>query len=163
MAIVSGPITQTAWVVADIGKTEAHLSALAGVRHWTRLNDIRFGPESCTYRGAPADFTAHISMAYVGDMQLELIEPVSGDSIYSEFIERSGGGLHHVCWEVDDLEAALARATTAGLSCVQRGDMAGGAVRFAYLDGTAHGVPYVELIQLDDGMRAFYAGIKEQS
>ena len=40
---------------------------------------------------------------------------------------------------------------------------AGGSIRFAYLDGAAHGVPYVELAQLDDGMRAFYAQIKESS
>jgi hypothetical protein len=163
MAVVSGPIIQTAWVVPDVAATESHLSALAGIRHWTRLNDIRFGPDSCTYRGAPGDFTAHISMAYVGDMQLEVIEPVTGESIYSEFLERTGGGLHHLCWEVDDLDAALAEAAAAEMPALQSGDMAGGSIRFAYLDGAAHGVPYVELAQLDDGMRAFYAQIKEQS
>jgi catechol 2,3-dioxygenase-like lactoylglutathione lyase family enzyme len=163
MAVVSGPVIQTAWVVPDVAATEAHLSALTGIREWTRLPDIRFGPDACTFRGAPADFTAHISMAYVGDMQLELIQPVTGESIYSEFLDRTGGGLHHLCWEVDDLDAALARAAEAGMPAVQTGDMAGGSIRFAYLDGAAHGVPYVELAQLDEGMQAFYAAIKEKS
>jgi len=163
MAVVSGPVIQTAWVVPDVAATEAHLCALTGIRAWTRLPDIRFGPEACTFRGAPADFTAHISMAYVGEMQLELIQPVSGDSIYSEFLERTGGGLHHLCWEVDDLDEALARAGTAGMAAVQTGDMASGSFRFAYLDGAAHGVPYVELAQLDDGMKAFYEDIKQKS
>jgi hypothetical protein len=161
MAVVSGPIIQTAWVVPDVAATEGHLSALSGIARWTRLEGIRFGPDACTYRGAPADFTAHVSMAYVGDMQLELIQPVTGESIYSDFLDRTGGGLHHLCWEVDDLDAALARAE--GMPVVQTGDMAGGSIRFAYLDGAAHGVPYVELAQLDDGMRAFYAQIKESS
>ena len=163
MSVCAGPIMQTAWVVPDVEATEAHLTALSGVKGWTRLPDIRFGPESCTYRGAPADFTAHISMAYVGEMQLELIQPVSGESIYTEFLERTGGGLHHLCWEVDDLDAALDRAGAAGMEILQTGDMAGGSIRFAYLDGAAHGVPYVELAQLDDGMKAFYAHIKELS
>ena len=161
MSVCQGPIIQTAWVGPDVAATEAHLSRLSGIRHWTRLPDIRFGPEACTYRGAPADFTAHISMAYVGDMQLELIQPVKGESIYTDFLDRTGGGLHHLCWEVDDLDAALERA--AGIEVVQTGDMAGGSIRFAYLDGAAQGVPYVELAQLDDGMRSFYAAIKEQS
>jgi hypothetical protein len=161
MSICQGPIIQTAWVVPDVAATEAHLTSLTGVTGWTRLPDIRFGPDTCTYRSAPADFVAHISMTYVGDMQLELIQPVSGESIYTEFLERTGGGLHHLCWEVDDLDKALAEAT--GIPVVQTGDMAGGAIRFAYLDGAAHGVPYVELAQLDDGMKAFYAQIKEQS
>ena len=163
MAVVSGPIIQTAWVVPDIAATEEHLTALTGIAKWTRLPDIRFGPDSCTYRGAPADFVAHISMAYVGEMQLELIQPVTGTSIYSEFLEATGGGLHHLCWEVEDLDAALATAAAAGMAAVQTGDMAGGAIRFAYLDGAAHGVPYVELAQLNDAMRTFYAQIKEHS
>jgi hypothetical protein len=163
MTICTGPIIQTAWVVPDVAATEAHLTSLTGVKGWTRLPDIRFGPDTCTYRGAPADFVAHISMTYVGDMQLELIQPVSGESIYTEFLDRTGGGLHHLCWEVDDLDKALAEAADAAVPVVQAGDMAGGAIRFAYLDGAAHGVPYVELAQLDDGMKAFYAQIKEQS
>ena len=64
---------------------------------------------------------------------------------------------------MDDLDKALAEAAGSGIPTVQAGDMAGGAIRFAYLDGAAHGVPYVELAQLDDGMKAFYAQIKEQS
>jgi hypothetical protein len=163
MAVVSGPVIQTAWVVPDIAATEQHLTALAGIREWTRLPDIRFDPESCTFRGEPADFTAHISMAYVGEMQLELIQPVRGQSIYSEFLGSTGGGLHHLCWEVEDLDGALARAGEAGMTAVQTGDMAGGSIRFAYLDGAAHGVPYVELAQLDDGMRAFYDDIRHRS
>ena len=55
------------------------------------MPDVHFGPDTCTYRGAPADFVANISLSYAGDMQLELIEPVSGDSIYSEFLRDSAG------------------------------------------------------------------------
>lgn len=160
MSVIQGPITQVAWVVPDLTAAEAHLTAVRGNARWTRLPGIRFEPETCEYRGAPADFTCDISLSYAGDVQLELIQPTDGDSIYSEFLTATGGGLHHICFETDDLDASLRTAGELGISVVQRGDMAHGAIRFAYLDGTDHGVPYLELAQLDDGMRAFYETLK---
>lgn len=86
---------QIAWVTGDIGATETALTGLLGVKKWIRLNGVHFRPDTCTYREKPADFVADISLSYLGDIQLELIEPVSGQSIYSEFLENGGGGLHH--------------------------------------------------------------------
>ncbi len=170
MTIVSGPIIQVCWVVDDIAEAEAFHADHFGVGPWTRMSDVRFGPEETTYRGAPADFTAHISLAYAGDLQLELIEPVKGESIYSDFLERSGprgswseGGLHHICFETDDLDAAIARAGAAGIHVVQQGVVADGLMSFAYLDGARWGAPYVEVAQLTDDMRAFFATIKQGS
>jgi hypothetical protein len=102
-------------------------------------------------------------MANIGEMQLELIQPVRGVSIYTEFLQRGGAGLHHVCFAPDDFEAALTAAHDGGVDIVQRGSMAGGMMEFAYLDGAAWGVPYIELAKLGPSMRAFYAAIKEQT
>ena len=44
----------------------------------------------------------------------ELVEPASETSPVSNFLEKKRGGLHHVCYEVDDLEAALEKARRAG-------------------------------------------------
>jgi hypothetical protein len=46
---------------------------------------------------------------------------------------------------------------------VQRGSMGGGMMEFAYLDGAAWGVPYIELAKLGPAMQAFYDAIKEQT
>ncbi len=169
MTIVSGPIVQLCWVVDDIEAAEGFHAEHFGVGEWTRMPDVRFGPET-TYRGAPADFTTHVSLAYAGDLQLELIQPVTGASIYAEFLDRSGtdrswshGGLHHLCYETDDLTAAVERAHAAGLEIVQQGVMAGGLMSFAYVDGARWGAPYVEIVELTDDMRAFFAAIKQGS
>jgi len=45
----------------------------------------------------------------VGDVFIELLEPLSADSPVSAFIEKKGGGLHHIALEVDDLQAAIRR------------------------------------------------------
>ncbi|MFB7722996.1 VOC family protein [Nocardia sp. NPDC056100] len=155
-----GPITQIAWVVTDVARSEEFLGATLGAGKWTRMPDIHFGPDTCVYRGEPADFTAHISLAYNGDMQYELIQPVRGASIYTEFLERGGPGLHHVCAEPADFDAALKDAAAQGIDVLQQGTM-GGEMRFAYLDGADAGVPYIELAEVGANMRKFFEQIKK--
>ena len=43
----------------------------------------------------------------VGDVFIELLEPLSADSPISAFIEKKGGGLHHLALEVEDIQAAI--------------------------------------------------------
>jgi catechol 2,3-dioxygenase-like lactoylglutathione lyase family enzyme len=161
MTIAEGPMIQVAWVVEDLDATEELLGGQFGVRGWTRIPAVHFDPDTTTYRDAPGDFVVDISLAYSGDLQLELIRPVSGESIYTEFLDGPGPGLHHVCFEVDEMEAACRRAADAGIAVVQRGTMAGGLMDFAYLDGAAAGAPYVELARIGDELRAFFLSIKE--
>lgn len=160
MTIATAPVTQLCWVTEDIAATEDFLASNFGVPAWTRLPDVHFGPEHCTLHGEPADFTVHVSLGYAGDLQLEIIQPVSGASIYTEFLAASGPGLHHLCFEVEDMAAALASARAAGIEVVQTGSMMDGGMEFAYLDGRAHGVPYVELARLGPEIRAFYETLK---
>ena len=158
--ISEGPITQVAWVTDDIAATEALLREQFGSGPWTRIPDVHFDREHSRLRGVPTEFTAHISLAYAGDLQLELIEPVSGDSVHTEFLARSGPGLHHVCFPVDDLGVACARAEAAGVPVLQTGSMMDGEIEFAYLDGSAAGAPYVELARIGPQMQAFFDAIR---
>jgi glyoxalase/bleomycin resistance protein/dioxygenase superfamily protein len=163
MTICRGPIIQTAWVTLDADSTERFLTDQIGAGGWTRIPDVHFGPDTCTYRGKPADFVAHVSLSYIGDMQLEVIQPVRGESIYTEFLRRAGGGLHHICFETADIAEVEVEAAAQGIPVVQRGIMAGGAMTFAYLDGSAAGVPYVELAQIGPDMESFFEHVKSQA
>jgi len=51
----------------------------------------------------------------VGEVKLELVEPMSPDAPISRFLEQRGPGLHHVCYAVDDVEAALADLKAKGV------------------------------------------------
>src|SRR6202008_3915036 len=107
---------------------------------------LPFRRATCSYRGKPADFVASISLSYLGDMQLELITPVRGENIYSDFLRDSGPGLHHICVEAESPErfdAALADAAGQGAPVVQQGVMPGG-IRFAYVSAPQAGVPFLE-------------------
>ena len=158
--IAEGPITQLAWVTDEIAATEALLREQFGSGPWTRIPDVHFDPEHSRLRGEPHEFTAHISLAYAGDLQLELIQPVAGRSVHTEFLARHGPGLHHVCFEVDDLAAACARAEQAGVPVLQSGSMMAGEIEFAYLDGSAAGAPYIELARIGPRMAAFYDAVR---
>lgn len=156
--------TQIAWVTPDLDATETALTGLLGVRKWVRIPEVHFAPDACSYRGKPADFVASISLSYLGDMQLELIQPVRGENIYSDFLRDCGSGLHHVCMEAESPEqfdAALADAAERGAEVVQQGVMPGG-IQFAYVSAPAAGVPFVEFAYIAPEMRAFYDYIKQE-
>ncbi|MGD1171633.1 VOC family protein [Mycobacterium seoulense] len=156
--------TQIAWVTPDLDGTETALTGLLGVRKWIRIPDVHFAPDSCSYLGKPADFVASISLSYLGDMQLELIQPVRGENIYSDFLRESGPGLHHICMEAESpeqLEAALAGAVKSGAAVVQQGVMPGG-IQFAYVSAPQAAVPFVEIAYIAPEMRAFYDYIKQE-
>jgi catechol 2,3-dioxygenase-like lactoylglutathione lyase family enzyme len=149
---------QIAWVTRDLDATEKALTTLLGAKKWVRMPGVHFGPDACTFRGRPADFVADISLSYAGETQLELIAPVTGDSIYTEFLDRSGAGLHHICIEADDVEAALAER---GAEAVQRGVMPGG-MEFAYVSAADAGVPYIEIAHISPEIRAFFDYVKQE-
>ena len=125
---------------------------------------VHFGPDDCTYRGAPADFVADVSFSYAGDTQLEVIRPVSGVGVYSEFLEQSGPGLHHVCRaapDVDAFDALCVDAERDGVSVVARGVMPGG-MHFAYVSAPESGVPYLEFAFIPPDIQKFFDYVKQE-
>jgi hypothetical protein len=155
---------QIAWVTRDLDATEAALTSLLGAKKWIRMKDVHFAPDTCTHRGAPADFVATISLSYAGDTQLELIQPVSGVSLYSEFVEQSGSGLHHISVTAPDLDAFDAMcddAERSGAPVLTRGTMPGG-VQFAYVSAPQAGVPYLEIAYVPPEIQAFFDYVKQE-
>lgn len=164
MSLSFGSPVQTAWVTNDLDGTEKALTGLLGVKKWVRLPEVHFAPDACSYRDAPADFVADISLSYLGDMQLELIQPVRGPNIYSDFLRGSGPGLHHICVEAQtpgDFDAALAEAAAQGATVPQQGTMPGG-LRFAYVSAPQYGVPYLEIAHISAEVRQFFDYIKQE-
>jgi methylmalonyl-CoA/ethylmalonyl-CoA epimerase len=55
------------------------------------------------------DQKVRVAMLPLGESRIELLEPTSEDSPISKFLEKRGGGIHHIAVEVEDIEAALAK------------------------------------------------------
>ncbi len=60
------------------------------------------------------DQKVRVAMLPLGESRIELLEPTSEDSPISKFLEKRGGGIHHIAVEVEDIEAALAKLKRAG-------------------------------------------------
>lgn len=80
-----------------------------------------------------ADGATIVSIPF-GDSEVELLEPRVPDSPIAKFLERRGPGIHHVCYRVADLDAALQQARHAGYRLVDEVPRTGaGGCRIAFL------------------------------
>jgi len=92
-----------------------------------------------------------VKMAFLpaGEGEIELLEPIHADSGIGKYLAKRGEGLHHLCLEVDDIEATLADLKAKGAQLIDETPKQGayGKIAFIHPKG-AHGV-LVELVQRD--------------
>ncbi len=62
----------------------------------------------------------------LGDMEIELMQPLDEDSPVGRFIARRGEGIHHIAYEVDDVAEALDSAREAGVATIDQVPRTGG-------------------------------------
>jgi len=85
----------------------------------------------------------------VGDSKIELVQPTTPDSGIAKFLEARGPGMHHVCLQVDDIDAMLARLREKNVRLIHEQAVTGDDGRkYAFIHPkAAHGV-LVELYEL---------------
>ena len=89
-----------------------------------------------------------VAMLPAGRARIELLEPTSDDSSVGRFLAKRGEGIHHVCFEVEDLEATLAALKRAGLSAIgEEGRPGAEGSRVAFLHPRGTGGVLLELRQ----------------
>ena len=90
------------------------------------------------------DQKVKVAFLTVGESRIELIEPTSDDSPVRKFLDKKGGRttIHHVAYEVDNLEAAIAEAMEKGMRMIDEEPRIGaGGVRIAFVHPkTASGI-----------------------
>src|SRR3982750_1900583 len=65
------------------------------------------------------DQKVRVAMLPIGETRVELLEPTSDDSPISKFLEKRGGGIHHIALEVEDIGASLASWKGLGAGVVE--------------------------------------------
>jgi methylmalonyl-CoA/ethylmalonyl-CoA epimerase len=104
-------IHHVAYVVADIDAALERLEVTFGVRP--------------TVREVMADQGVEAALCGPAGAAVELIRPLDADGAIARFLEARGEGLHHVAFEVDDLEAALAELRARGAELIDERPRAG--------------------------------------
>lgn len=85
----------------------------------------------------------------VGDMEIELVQPTSDESGIARYLKKHGSGIHHICFEVEDIEATLESLKASGVRLINNEPAIGtSGKRFAFIHPeSTHGV-LVELYEL---------------
>ncbi len=92
---------------------------------------------------------AHVAFLEVGESQIEFVEPMEGDNGIGRYLAKRGVGMHHLCLEVDDIDAMLARLKSADIRLItpepQTDD---DGKKLAFIHPSSTGGVLVELYQL---------------
>jgi len=103
-----------------------------------------------TYEGSEEVAEQQVRVAFlgVGESRIELLEPTSPDSPVAGFLGKNGEGIHHIAYEVPDLERALADLQAAGVRLIDQNPRNGAhGARIAFLHPKATGGVLTELCQ----------------
>ena len=143
----SNVITQVAIVVRDIEKTARHYAELFGMEMPPIILTDPQEKAHTWYQGQPTPARAKLAFFRMGSLSLELIEPIGSPSTWQEFLDTHGEGIHHIAFQIEDMDKAVQFLEGRGMRVVQRGDFTGGC--YAYVDATSQLGTMIELLAHD--------------
>lgn len=95
-----------------------------------------------------ADQKVETAFFPVGEVRLELLKGTSPDSPITKFIEKRGEGIHHLCFEVDDLEKSKEKLSQAGLQFIENiSEQGAGGSKVAFIHPKSTGGILFELVE----------------
>src|SRR6516162_8970532 len=161
LALVGRSLEQVAFVVRDIGTAQRFFSQSMGIPRFYVIEHFGGRAIDTTFRGHPAKHDFTIALAYSGNTQIELIQHLSGDTCYKEFLERRGEGMQHLGFFLDDREqhqGVLAEFRKNGFSVLQSGRF--GDALYTYFDTESAIGAVMEIVYLDPRSKELMGRIK---
>jgi len=114
---------QIGTVVPDIDQTIRVLTQVFGIGPFSVVEWPPAGRDDMQrfYHEQPADFTARMAFTQIGPVELELIQPVTGTSIWADYLRDHGPGIHHIRFNTFDMDAVVGYLAQNGIGIAQRG------------------------------------------
>jgi hypothetical protein len=151
--IIVPEIEQVCVIVRDVQKSMAALWEGLGLGPW---NIYVYPASSLTemfYRGKPAHYGMQLARAKWGIIELELIQPLEGESLYTDFLKEHGETVQHLGWfKVSNLAETTKAMKAAGFPCMMSGRTYRS--RFAYFDTTKILGTMIEAVEIDQSVPA---------
>ncbi|HXW94940.1 MAG TPA: VOC family protein [Nitrososphaerales archaeon] len=128
-------ITQVAVVVKDLKATMKKYHEVLGWGPWSVYEHKPPVLHHTELRGKPTHYTMVGAEAHCNPIDFEILQPIEGPSIYKEFLEEHGEGLHHVSVvnRMDDVHRALSDFKKLGVEVLMSGRLGKG-IEFYYMD-----------------------------
>jgi methylmalonyl-CoA/ethylmalonyl-CoA epimerase len=96
-----------------------------------------------------AEQQVKVAMLQIGESKIELLEPTSPDSPVARFLEKNGPGVHHLAYEVEDIETAILKLEREGMRMIDRTSRAGAhGARIAFIHPKSSNGVLTELCQV---------------
>ena len=114
-------LAQIAWVVKDIKAAEKIFRETMGISNFSKAEIIRLKEFDGTYYGAPCDGESLLTIAYTGQLFIEVIQPLSGRSIFQDYLDKNPtGGVQHIAYSlpVANLDKVIAEMAIKGFQVV---------------------------------------------
>jgi len=125
-------------VVEDLDRATRSLTEFFGIGPF-RFIEWPNRPDSKYYfRGKEEQIKIRQAFTQVGPLELELIQPLEGEkNAYFEFLQQKGGGIHHILFEVDNMDDAVRNLAANQVKVLQAGTGIRPGTRWALLDTQA--------------------------
>lgn len=91
---------------------------------------------------------SQVAFLPLGDSEVELVKPTSDDSGVAKFLAERGGGMHHLCFEVNDIEAMLAQLKAKGVRLINETPLQLEGRKMAFVHPKSAGGVLVEIYQI---------------
>jgi methylmalonyl-CoA/ethylmalonyl-CoA epimerase len=143
---------QICLVTRDIRRTMDGMARL-GIGPWAIYTFDPTTVRDMTFRGRPAEYSMKLALTFNGNMMWEIIQPLTGPSIYTEFLDRHGEGIHHTAFHCGSMgwEERVAEFERRGFAMIQSG-LWQGIVPYAYFDTEAATGTAFELFIIPEGV-----------
>jgi hypothetical protein len=127
-------LVQIGIVVADRDRTTRLLTSLFGIGPFRFVEWPDRAESKYSYRGVEEHTRVSQAFVQLGDVEVELIQPVEGRNAYQDFLDETGGGIHHLLFEVSDIDPVLCDLAKSGVTVLQSGTGIRPGTRWALLD-----------------------------
>lgn len=147
--IDSNVLTQVGFIVKDIEVSKRKFAAFFGIEPPNHFDGGAFDVTGTTVNGEPAPY-ANCWMAFFNagpNVQIELIQPNGIKSTWQDYLDKHGEGIHHIAFNVKDMDQKIEACEAMGMSCVQRGKYGNAAGEYAYMDATQDLKCIIELLE----------------
>jgi methylmalonyl-CoA/ethylmalonyl-CoA epimerase len=146
-ALGTTTITQVGIIVRDIEAKARAWSEILGLPMPEIIITDTYERAQTEYEGKPSDARARLAFFHMGQVDVELIEPIGEPSTWNDQLDRHGDSLHHIAFQIKGMSEKVAYLGAEGLPLVQRGEYTGG--RYAYIDGSVQLGAILELLEND--------------
>jgi catechol 2,3-dioxygenase-like lactoylglutathione lyase family enzyme len=140
-------VTQVGLIVRDIEKTARRYVDVLGLPAPQIMVTAGQDVAKTTYRGRPSDAKAKLAFFKLGQLTLELIEPVGEPSVWRDFLSQKGEGAHHIAFDIRETKRVTGHLAKSGIPVAQQGLYSDGSGMYTYVDSQAQLGTTVELLE----------------